>query len=76
MSNYEIDLSQLFNEVALVFTAMFRLVKEIPKSKYKCQNCVRTYITSLHQNFRKIRQITTVKIKTKQFDGKFLENSI
>ena len=41
---WEIDfgyLGKIFVEIAIVLTPMFRLVEEIPKSKYKCQNCVR-----------------------------------
>ena len=40
---WEIDfgyLGKIFVEIALVFTTMFRLVEEIPKSKYKCQKLV------------------------------------
>ena len=53
---YEIDLGYLgktFVEVALVFTTMFRLVEEIPKSKYKCQNCVRALHYILHELLEK-----------------------
>ena len=36
-----------------MFTTMFRLVEEIPKSKYKCQNCVRALHYILHELLEK-----------------------